>query len=96
MSLDRANPQFFDNSAHLFILRNDLRFRKNWEASFEGRMLDLPDLNERRSGALITIYRYLGEHFKIGAGYNFTDFSEDLTDLSYDDHGFFLNLIGSL
>jgi hypothetical protein len=96
MSLDRANPQFFDNGAHLFILRNDLRFRKHWAGSVEARMLDLPDVNERRIGALISISRYLSEHFKVGVGYNFTDFSEDLTDLSYDDHGFFLNLVGSL
>jgi hypothetical protein len=38
----------------------------------------------------------VGKHFKIGLGYNFTDFSEDLTDLSYDDHGVFLNLLGTL
>ncbi|HEU4428803.1 MAG TPA: flagellar motor protein MotB, partial [Myxococcota bacterium] len=96
VSLDRENPQFFDNSAQLFILRNDLRFRKFWEASLEARLLDMRDLNERRSGALIGISRYLGEHFKVGVGYNFADFSDDLTDLTYDDHGLFLNLVGSL
>jgi hypothetical protein len=96
VSLDRVDPQFFDNDAHLYILRADWRFQKNWEGSLEGRMLDMPDLNERRSGALITLYRYLGKHFKIGIGYNFTDFSEDLTDLSYDHHGLFFNLVGTL
>jgi hypothetical protein len=96
VSLDRNNPQFFDNSAHLYILRTDLRFRKFWEASVEGRMLHLPDLEERRAGSLITIYRYFGEHFKVGLGYNFTDFSDDLTDLGYDHHGLFFNLVGSL
>ena len=96
VSLDRKDPDFFDNNAHLFILRGDWRFRKNWEGTLEGRMLDLPDLDERRSGALVTLYRYLGENFKVGVGYNFTDFSEDLTDLSYDDHGLFFNLVGTL
>ena len=47
-------------------------------------MLYMPDLKERRSGALVVLYRYLGEHFKVGVGYNFTDFSDDLTDLSFD------------
>ncbi len=56
----------------------------------------MPDLDERRSGALATISRYLGDHLKIGLGYNFTDFSEDLTDLSFDHHGVFLNLTGSM
>ena len=59
-------------------------------------MLALPDLDERRSGALVALYRYLGDHFKVGVGYNFTDFSDDLTDLSYDHHGVFFNLVGTL
>ena len=46
-------------------------------------MLDMPDLNEQRSGALLAVYRYVGDHFKVGVGYNFTDFSDDLTDLSF-------------
>ena len=42
------------------------------------------------------MYRYVGKHLKVGAGYNFTDFSDDLTDLSYDHQGAFLNVIGTL
>ncbi len=90
------NPDFFANDAHLFVLRSDYRFWKDWEALVEGRMLDLTNLDERRMGALFSISRYLGDNFKIGVGYNFTDFSDDLTDLSYDHHGFFLTLTGSL
>ena len=59
-------------------------------------MLSLPMLKERRSGAMVSIYRYLGKHFKVGVGYNFTDFSEDLTDLSFNHRGVFFNLIGTL
>ncbi len=95
VSLDRVNTDYFNNDAHLFILRNDVRFGKNWEGSVEGRMLYMPDLDERRSGALVTIYRYFGEHFKLGVGYNFTDFSDDLTDLDYDHQGVFFNMIGT-
>lgn len=95
VSVDREDPDFFDNNAHLVILRADWRFLAAWEGSLEGRMLDLPDLDERRIGALVTLYRYFGDHFKVGLGYNFTDFSEDLTDLSYDHHGLFLNVIGT-
>ena len=95
VSIDREDPDFFDNNAHLYILRADWRFLANWEGSLEGRLLDLPDLDERRAGALATLYRYFGRHFKVGIGYNFTDFSEDLTDLSYDHHGVFFNVIGT-
>jgi uncharacterized repeat protein (TIGR01451 family) len=96
VSLDRVAPDFFANDAHLVIMRMDYRFWKDWEVLAEGRMLDLTDLDELRSGALLSISRYLGEHLKVGIGYNFTDFSEDLTDLSYDHHGFFFNITGSL
>jgi flagellar motor protein MotB len=95
LSLDRENPQFFDNSAQLYILRTDLKFGE-WEGLVEGRMLDMVDLNEQRAGALVAMYRYFGKHFKVGAGYNFTDFSEDLTDLSFRSEGVFINMIGSM
>jgi len=96
VSLDREDPQFYDNNASLYVIRGDYRFRKNWELLVEGRMLAMSDLNESRSGALAAVSRYLGDHLKIGIGYNFTDFSDDLTDLSYDHHGAFLNVTGTL
>ncbi len=96
VSLDRDDPHFFDNNAHLYIVRGDYRFLKNWEGTVEGRMLDLTDLDERKIGSLFTIYRYLGDNMKVGVGYNFTDFSDDLTDLSYDHQGVFFNLVGSM
>jgi hypothetical protein len=94
VSLDREDPEFFDNAAHLMLLRADWRFLEGWEGLLEARALELPDLAEKRSGALIAVYRYLGQHFKVGVGYNFTDFSEDLTDLSYEHQGAFINMIG--
>jgi flagellar motor protein MotB len=94
-SLDRLNPVYFDNAAHLALLRADWRFRKNWEGMAEVRMLDLPDVEQRRSGALVALYRYLGKYVKLGAGYNFTDFSDDLTDLSYHHQGVFVNFVGT-
>ena len=59
-------------------------------------MLEMSDLSERRTGVLTTISRYLGDHLKVGLGYNFTDFSDDLTDLNYNHQGVFLNLTGSM
>jgi len=96
VALDRENRDFFDNNAHLGILRTDLRFLTHWEGLLEGRILELSDLDERRSGILAAVYRYIGENVKVGVGYNFTDFSEDLTDLSYDQRGVFLNIVGAM
>jgi flagellar motor protein MotB len=96
ISLDREDPDYFDNSASLYVLRADYRFRENWEVLMETRLLDMTDLDEQRSGALFAVSRYVGDHLKIGVGYNFTDFSSDLTDLSFDHDGVFLNFTGAL
>ena len=96
LSLEREQPQFFENKAQLMIVRVDWRLGEHWEGLAEGRMLDLLDLDEQRTGALVGIYRYLGKHIKAGVGYNFTDFSEDLTDLSFNHQGVFINVIGSM
>lgn len=96
VSLDREDPEFFDNRAQLVILRTDLRLFEKWEGLLEARRLNLPDLDESRSGMLLGVYRYFGEHVKAGVGYNFTDFSENLTDLSFRHKGVFLNVVGAL
>jgi len=96
VSLDRADPVFFDNPARLIVLRVDWRFLERWEAMVEGRTLDLSEMEQSRRGALGAVYRYFGKHLKAGVGYNFTDFSDDLTDLSYDHQGAFFNIVGSL
>jgi hypothetical protein len=49
-----------------------------------------------RSGALVGVYRRLNKHVKAGVGFNFTNFSEDLTDLSFKSHGLFVNVVGAL
>jgi flagellar motor protein MotB len=96
VSQDRANPQFFDSRASLVILRADWHVIRHWDAVVEARQLDLPDAGDSRSGMLVAGYRHLNDHVKFGAGYNFTTFSDDLTDLSYDHQGFFINLVGKL
>ncbi|HTG74783.1 MAG TPA: hypothetical protein VMB70_13500, partial [Terriglobia bacterium] len=95
VSLDRQVRDFFDNSAQLGVWRADWRFRKGWESLVEFRMLSLKDVSQSRRGALTAIYRYFGKNLKVGAGYNFTDFSDDLTDLSFDHRGVFVNIIGT-
>ncbi|BAU48533.1 flagellar motor protein MotB [Sulfurifustis variabilis] len=96
VSLDRESPEFFDSTAHLYVLRADWRFLRRWDALVEARMLDLPDAGDRRSGALLAVYWHMGNNVKLGVGYNFTDFSDDLTDLDYDSKGLFLNVIGKM
>lgn len=95
VSMDRVNPDYFDSRAHLYVVRADWHFLHRWDALVEGRLLDLPDAHDRRSGVLLGLYRQLGNHMKVGVGYNFSDFSDDLTDLSYRHQGLFINIVGT-
>ena len=96
VSQDRIDPEFFDSRASLYIIRADWHFVHKWDALIEARLLDLPDAEDQRSGMLLGIYRHVGKNLKFGLGYNFTDFSDDLTDLSFDSQGVFINLIGKI
>ncbi len=85
---------WFSSRAQIYIVRADFHVIRNWDATIEGRRLYAKEAGDARSGALAAIYRHIGENVKVGIGYNFTNFSDDLTDLSYRSHGVFLNVIG--
>ena len=66
---------------------------QNWDALIEGRYFEAVDAGTSETGALAAVYRHFGDNAKVGIGYNFASFSDDLTDLTQDDQGLFINLI---
>lgn len=93
VSQDRVNPVFFDSTADLVIVRADWHVMREWDLALEGRVLSVKQAQDSRRGALVAAYRHLSNNIKLGAGWNFTDFSDDLTNLSYTHHGAFVNLV---
>lgn len=89
-----ASAPWFSSEATFWALRADYRIVARWDALIEVRQLSVREAQDSRLGALAGIYRHVGNNLKIGVGYNFTDYSDDLTDLSYDERGWFLNIIG--
>ena len=96
VSLDRDDPEYFKSNAHLGIVRLDWHALRRWDAMIEGRVLSLPDAEDQLSGMVLAIYRHIGANLKLGIGYNFSRFSDDLTDYDYDHQGLFINLVGKL
>ena len=90
----RGEGEWFDSTAQLAIMRLDWHVVRHWDALLEARILDVQQSEDYRAGFLTAIYRHIGEHVKAGVGYNFTDFSDDLTDLDYNSRGVFFNVIG--
>ena len=91
----RNQGEWYSSQATLGVLRADLHFVREWDAVAELRNLQVREAHDSRSGVLLGLYRHVGDHAKIGIGYNFTDFSDDLTDLSYRSQGVFINALAT-
>ena len=90
----RGTGEWFRSQAQLGVVRLDWHVVRHWDALIEARVLDIDEAEDRRAGFLAALYRHFGDHLKVGVGYNFTDFSDDLTDLDYDSKGVFFNVVG--
>ena len=93
MSRD-SSAEWFDSRGQLIAARVDWHVVKKWDLMAEVRRRDEFAAKDSRTGMLVGAYRHFGNHFKAGVGYNFSDFSDDLTDMSYRSRGFFINAIG--
>ncbi|MEJ8563016.1 hypothetical protein QTO30_18560 [Yoonia sp. GPGPB17] len=80
------------NDAILGVLNVRYDVTQNWDILAEMRRFEAIDAGLSETGFLGVISRDLGKHFKVGVGYNFGSFSDDLTDLTFDDKGAFLNI----
>ncbi len=93
MSRDDSQP-WFDSKAVFWAVRADYEVVRRWDALVELRKLSATTAQDSQMGALVALYRHFGTNVKAGIGYNFTDYSDDLSDLSHRNHGFFFNVIG--
>jgi hypothetical protein len=91
---DRTVGDWQMSSAHLGVIRLDMHVVKNWDALLEGRVMWTPSPDTKDFGLLAAVYRQMGDNFKIGVGYNFGHFSDDLRSIGVDNHGIFINAIG--
>lgn len=89
----RAGGAFVDNSAGLAALRATWHVVHKWDISGEVRTLVLPSADAHEYGVVATVYRHINNNAKLGVGYNFGSFSDDLRDVTIDDEGLFVNLV---
>ncbi len=89
----RTSDDWFGSTVHLGVLRADYHVVKQWDILAELRYLTVREAQDSKFGVLLAGYYHLMDNFKIGVGYNFTDFNDDLTNLGYDASGAFINLV---
>lgn len=92
----REGGDWESSTAQLAVIRADVHVVKSWDVLVEGRSLWEDTSDTADFGLLAAVYRHLGENFEVGVGYNFGRFSDDLRDLTKDDHGVFINVVGKL
>lgn len=84
---------FADNDAVLGVASARYHMVNKWDGLIEIRRLDLRQAGTSDTGVVAALYRQANPNVSVGVGYNFGTFSDDLTDLTRDDQGLFLNLL---
>jgi outer membrane protein OmpA-like peptidoglycan-associated protein len=92
--LQREAGAWNEFGLRLASIRARYHLTRKWDGLAEYRWLaDIGGDNDR-DGALLGLYRHVGDNFKVGVGFNFTDFDDRLRIDSYKNHGWFLDLVG--
>jgi hypothetical protein len=90
----RGEGEWFDSRTSFYAgqVRYDVLYK--WHGLFEYRVLEVKD-GGIKQGYMLGADRDITENLRIGVGYNFTDFSDDLTKLDYKYRGWFVNIVGT-
>ena len=90
----RGTGAWIDSNAMFYA--GQLRYALVYKWYFLGEYRRLSARNGgAKSGWLVDFDREIGKNLRLGVGYNFTRFSDDLTDFDYRHKGFFINILGS-
>lgn len=95
LRVNKVEGPWFSSRADLVVLRADWHWVHEWDIVTEVRNLRAKEAEDARAGALVAVYKHMGQHVKAGVGYNFTNYTDDLTDLSYRSRGWFINVIST-
>ena len=90
----KGESSWYSSGASLYALRLNYK-TGDWEYQIEGRTLRTDLADDHKDGVVTSIYRNVGDNIKMGVGYNFTDYNDNLTHLNYRSHGWFVNVVGS-
>ena len=91
---ERDSGVWYSTSVDYFALIGRYNLYQAWDGLVKYQWLQVEEAEDQRHGALVGIDRHINENFKLGIGYNFTDFDDELTNLDYRSNGWFLNVVG--
>ncbi|WP_299880816.1 hypothetical protein [uncultured Cocleimonas sp.] len=91
---DRNAGAWEKNDATLAAARVRYHLTSKWDAMAEYHWMNSDESQDTQHGAMISLDRHIGKNMKIGIGYNFSDFDDDLSNTTGSTKGWFINLVG--
>lgn len=92
--LSRGSGEWLRTSVLLAVMRGRYHITNKWDGVIDYRYLRVNETQDSRHGLLVGVDRHIGRNLKVGVGYNFTDFNDDLTNLDFQSKGWFVNMLG--
>lgn len=94
--IQRGSGPWLDSTLTFAQLRARYHIIKKWDGLFELRGVSLKESEDIRVGALFGIDYHLGGNLKLGTGFNFTRFNDDLVNFNFNSYGWFINIVGKM
>lgn len=90
----RNTGAWYKNTRHFAAGQVRMHMLQSWDALVEHRWLKTVQDKNTRSGWLVGVDKQITPYFRLGVGYNFTSFSDDLRHTDYRFKGWYLNAVG--
>jgi len=91
----RESEDFYKSSADLGVIRLDYHLTHRWDATLEGRYLNIGDGTITREGGLAMLYRHINDNAKIGVGLTYGGIDQEYLLADDDkDVGWLVNVVG--
>ncbi|MGM9426712.1 hypothetical protein [Hydrogenophaga sp. MI9] len=90
----RNTGAWYKNTRHFVAAQVRMHVIESWDLLLERRQLRTVEDKNTRSGWLAGVDKQITPNFRMGVGYNFTDFSDDLRRTDFRFKGWYLNAVG--
>ena len=87
--------QWVGTKTDLIITRVDYHISKQWDALLERRVQRQRESDTSQAGFLGGLFYKFNKNVKVGAGYNWSHFDDDLTTIDQDSKGWFINIVSA-
>ena len=93
---ERESGDYIDINSKIYLVgvKSTYHVLHNWDifTEYHWKVDDYEE--DLEQGAIVALNRHIGENVKLGVGYNFSKFNDNLKKDDYNANGWFINLVG--